>query len=157
MEYGRTEKQHSYIQESCASGNKVSLCFKSRSENVALTRIMAAALVANYDMTLAELDEIKVAVSEAVSNAMIHGYENKNDGWIETDFFLEENVLTIIVHDDGVGIEDIEKAMQPHFSNTEDRMGLGFAFMHSFMDSVDVTSAPQRGTTVLMRKKLRIS
>lgn len=137
-----------------AKQNQVNLGFSSRSENVALARLLVSAIVAERDMTLAELDEIKVAVSEAVSNAIIHGYQNSRDGWVEMSVELQDDELVIVVHDEGVGIEDIEEAMRPHFSKGEERMGLGFAFMNSFMDKVDVASIPFCGTTVTLTKKL---
>ncbi len=134
--------------------NRIQLGFKSRSENVAMARLLASAIVSEHDLTLAELDEIKVAVSEAVSNAIIHGYQNDPERWVTMALELTGQELRITIHDDGVGIADIEEAMKPHFSQTEDRMGLGFAFMHSFMDQVTVTSALQQGTTVVLTKKL---
>lgn len=143
--FGKTEKPKQ---------NRVNLSFKSRSENVALARLLVAAILSDRDMTLAELDEIKVAVSEAVSNAIIHGYQNDSEGWVEISVELTEDRMIIIVHDDGVGIENIEEAMKPHFSKGEERMGLGFAFMNSFMDKVEVASIPLSGTTVTLTKKL---
>lgn len=133
--------------------NKMAFRFLSRSENVALARLLAAAVVAEKDTTIAELDEIKVAVSEAVSNAIIHGYKNDPQKYVEMSIGLNRTELCISIHDEGVGIADIEQAMRPSFS-TEGRMGLGFAFMQSFMDDVDVSSLPGSGTTVTMRKKL---
>ncbi|MDO4732166.1 MAG: anti-sigma F factor [Bacillota bacterium] len=127
--------------------------FLSRSENVALARLLAAAAVAERDTTVVELDEIKVAVSEAVSNAIIHGYGNEPQHYVEMSIAVNQRELCISIHDDGVGILDIEQAMRPSFS-TEGRMGLGFAFMQSFMDEVEVFSVPRAGTTVSMRKKL---
>jgi stage II sporulation protein AB (anti-sigma F factor) len=134
--------------------NRVQLNFKSRSENVALARLLVAAILSERDMTLAELDEIKVAVSEAVSNAIIHGYQNDSEGWVEMSVELAEDQMIIIVHDEGIGIENIEEAMKPHFSKGEERMGLGFAFMNSFVDKVEVASIPLSGTTVTLTKKL---
>jgi stage II sporulation protein AB (anti-sigma F factor) len=134
--------------------NQVCIRFRSRSENVSLARLMAAAVVCEHDMTIAELDEIKVAVSEAVSNAIIHGYQKSPEHWVEMSFSLEDGLLTIIIHDEGIGIENIEEAMKPHLSGAADRMGLGFAFMQSFMDTVDVASMPGCGTTVTLTKKL---
>lgn len=137
-----------------AQANQVCLRFLSRSENVAMARLLAAALVAERDMTVADLDEIKVVVSEAVSNAIIHGYEGKPDCWVQMEVTVSESRLTINIHDDGVGIEDIEQAMQPNFSTADERMGLGFAFMTSFMDKVEVVSSPGVGTTVTLIKNL---
>lgn len=132
--------------------NQVKLEFLSRSENVALARLLAAAMAAEKEISLAELDEIKVAVSEAVSNAIIHGYQGKSDCLVTLTLTMKEKRLTISVHDDGIGIQDIEQAMKPNFSSHGDRMGLGFAFMHSFMDVVEVSSLPGDGTTVVMHK-----
>jgi len=134
------------------SANQVKLEFLSRSENVALARLLAAAMAAEKEISIAELDEIKVAVSEAVSNAIIHGYQGKSDCLVTLTLTMKEKRLSISVHDDGIGIPDIEQAMKPNFSSHGDRMGLGFAFMHSFMDAVEVASLPGEGTTVVMHK-----
>ncbi len=134
--------------------NQVDLKILSRSENVALARLLAAAFIAERDMTVADLDEIKVVVSEAVSNAIIHGYQGANDCYIDIKLSCDEHKFTIIVQDQGIGIADIKQAMQPNFSTGEERMGLGFAFMQSFMDDIEVISAPKAGTTVTMIKNL---
>jgi len=134
--------------------NRVELCFLSTGDNVALARVTAAAFAAPLEMTINELEELKVAISEAVSNAMIHGYENKNDCMVEMTLTRYETRLEICVRDNGVGIADIEKAMEPGFSQSPERMGLGFSFMHSFMDKLAVSSALGRGTTVTMTKYL---
>jgi len=133
--------------------NKLQLRFLSMSQNVSLARLLTAALAAEREMTVAELDEIRVAVSEAVSNAIIHGYRGREDGYVELSLALTPTQLVITVHDDGVGIEDIEQAMKPNYSQC-DRMGLGFAFMQSFMDMVEVTSSPGCGTTVMLYRSL---
>lgn len=132
--------------------NRIMLSFLSIGENVSLARMLVAALAAQADLTVAELDEIKVAVSEAVSNAVIHGYMNDPERIVELKAELLNNELRIEVKDDGVGIENIEQAMQPNYSATEERMGLGFSFMLSFMDSVEVISSPGKGTTVILCK-----
>lgn len=137
-----------------AQNNEVCLRFLSRSENVSLARLLAAAFVADRDMTVADLDEIKVVVSEAVSNCIIHGYEGRENEWIELRLTRQEHKLLMSIEDSGVGIADIERAMQTNYSTVEERMGLGFAFMTSFMDTVEVVSAPGQGTTVTMSKNL---
>ena len=134
--------------------NRVKLSFLSIGENVSLARMLVAALASHADLTLAELDEIKVAVSEAVSNAIIHGYENDPSKIVELSAEVSANKLMVEIKDDGIGIENIKQAMEPNYSATEDRMGLGFSFMQSFMDTVDVISEPQKGTTVIMTKIL---
>ncbi len=134
--------------------NQVHIQFKSIGENAALARLLVSAMVAKYDLTIAELDEIKVAVSEAVSNAIIHGYENQTDQMVEMSIMVEDGLLSIIIRDNGIGIEDIALAMQANFSSDGDRMGLGFSFMQSFMDTLQVESTVGQGTTVTMTKHI---
>ncbi|MBO7668682.1 MAG: anti-sigma F factor, partial [Firmicutes bacterium] len=110
-----------------AGVNRLELRFLSRAENVSLARLLTAALAAERELTLAELDEIKVAVSEAVSNAIIHGYRGREDRYVALSLELSANTLTVAVRDDGVGMADVEQAMRPNWSGSG-RMGLGFAF-----------------------------
>ena len=133
--------------------NKVEIYFQSLSENVAIARVTAAAFAAQIDFTLNEIEEIKVAVSEAISNAVIHGYAN-GDGKIELIMNLYEDKLEYIIADQGKGIADITLARQPSYSSDPERMGLGFVFMESFMDELEVTSVLHQGTTVRMAKKI---
>lgn len=135
--------------------NLVILRFKSLGENVSLARLVVAALVSKYDMTIVELDEIRVAVSEAVSNAIIHGYLNREDEMVELTGERKGNQLIVTIRDEGIGIEDIPKAMEASYSREDGRMGLGFTFMQSFMDEVEVISAPNAGTTVILSKELK--
>ena len=136
-----------------AAVNRLELRFLSRPENVSLARLLTAALVAERELTLAELDEIKVAVSEAVSNAIIHGYRGRPDRYVELSLALSDDQLTVSVCDEGVGIADVEQAMRPNWSGNG-RMGLGFAFMNSFMDRIEVDSVLGQGTTVKLYKDL---
>ena len=123
----------------------------SLSENEEFARVVVAVFASRLNPTLEEIDDIKTAVSEAVTNAVIHGYQN-GEGTI---YLAEENVLTVTVQDDGVGIADVEKAMEPMFTTAEgERSGMGFSFMEAFMDQVEVISAPNKGTLVTMRKKI---
>lgn len=133
--------------------NKITIYLQSLSENVAIARVTAAAFAAQIDFTLNEIEEIKVAVSEAVSNVVIHGYEEEN-GQIELIMNLYEDKLEYIITDSGRGIADIALARQPSYSSDPERMGLGFVFMESFMDELDVTSAVNKGTKVRMAKKI---
>lgn len=133
--------------------NRLELRFLSRPENVSLARLLTAALVAERELTLAELDEIKVAVSEAVSNAIIHGYQGRPDKYVELSLALSGDRLAVAVRDEGVGIADVEQAMRPNWSGNG-RMGLGFAFMNSFMDRIEVDSVLGQGTTVRLFKDL---
>jgi stage II sporulation protein AB (anti-sigma F factor) len=135
-----------------ARRNRMSMTFDSRSENVGIARVAAAAFSAQIEFTLPEIEEIKVAISEAVSNAVIHGYSDQ-EGQIELAMELYETHLEYIVIDWGKGIADVEQARQPAWSTEPERMGLGFVFMESFMDEIEVTSALGKGTTVRMVKK----
>ncbi|MFZ3170788.1 MAG: anti-sigma F factor [Carboxydocellales bacterium] len=134
--------------------NQMSFQLMSLPENVAVARVTVAALAAQLNFTLSELDEIKVAVSEAVSNAIIHGYDNNPKYSVQVVIKLYEHALEIVVEDKGKGIEDIEQALQPAFSSDPERMGLGFVFMQSFMNDFRVKSEVGKGTQVIMVKKL---
>ena len=136
--------------------NEMKLEFPSKSANEAFARIVAAAFVSQLDPTLEELADIKTAVSEAVTNAIIHGYENKS-GIIRMNCRLYEDSIEIAVIDEGKGIENIEQARQPLYTSKPEmeRSGMGFTVMESFMDSVEITSEPGKGTTVVMSKKIR--
>lgn len=139
--------------------NELDLAFAARSENVALARSLVAALIANcqqaeWDITLSALEEIKVAVSEAVSNSIIHGYQGQADCKVHMELALYQYALQVKVCDKGVGIADVQQAMEPEFTTGEEHLGLGFAFMSSFMDEVQVDSQLGRGTTVTMLKRI---
>ena len=128
--------------------------FTALSENVGIARIVAATFAAQLDFTLNTLEEIKVAISEAVSNAVIHGYKNAGEGTVYMTLRLREAAVEIVIADEGCGIADVEEARQPAFSSDPERMGLGFVFMESFMDELEVNSELNRGTTVRMIKSL---
>ncbi|AZR74788.1 anti-sigma F factor [Anoxybacter fermentans] len=132
--------------------NRARIEMSSMSENIGFARIAAATFAAQLNFTLAEIEEIKVAVSEAVSNCIIHGYENRPDGTIVLNMTIEDGKLKIEVEDFGVGIEDIEAAMQPSFTTSEERMGLGLVFINSFMNEMEIISTPGEGTLVRMVK-----
>lgn len=136
--------------------NQIKLSILSVTENVGFARSAAAAFAAQVDLTLTEIDEIKVAVSEAVSNSVVHGYgeDNHNQNYIDLIMNLFQDKLEFTVIDYGRGIANIEEARQPSFSSDPERMGLGFVFMDSFMDELDVTSRLGQGTTVRMAKML---
>lgn len=137
--------------------NQVSLTFPSRSANEAFARAAAAAFAAQLDPTLDELGDVKTAVSEAVTNAIVHAYPDTL-GKVELKLRLYPgSELELIVRDWGVGIPDIEKARTPLFTTgNEERSGMGFTIMESFMDRVKIRSVPGKGTTVTMRKKFAI-
>jgi len=133
--------------------NMMELKFLSKSQNESFARTVVAAFAAQLDPTIEEIADIKTAVSEAVTNCIIHGYENKI-GIITIKAFISGNKITIEVIDEGKGIEDIEKAMQPLFTTRleEERAGMGFTVMQTFMDELEVESTPGKGTLVRMTK-----
>ena len=136
--------------------NLVKLSFYSRSVNEGFARGALAAFLAQADPTVPELADIKTAVSEAVTNCIVHAYPG-GVGLVHMSVALYEGgKVKITIADKGVGIADVEKAMQPMFTtgNPEERAGLGFAVMQSFMDKVKVTSKPGQGTRVVLTKTL---
>ena len=135
--------------------NEVALVFPSRSSNEGFARSAVACFAAQMDPTLNELEDIKTAVSEAVTNAIVHAYPEAL-GMVQLKVRVcGDNLLEITVRDHGRGIADIEQARQPMFTTGgEERSGMGFTIMESFMDAVNVRSVPGRGTTVVMKKKL---
>ncbi|NLM12411.1 MAG: anti-sigma F factor [Epulopiscium sp.] len=136
--------------------NTMTLSFISKSQNEAFARVAVAAFVSQLDPTLEEISDIKTAVSEAVTNAVIHGYENQ-EGIITVSCTICGNVVDITIADEGIGIEDIEQAREPLYTSKPEleRSGMGFTMMETFMDEVEVESEKGKGTIVRMRKKLR--
>ena len=135
--------------------NEVLLEFPSRSSNEGFARTAAACFAAQMDPTLNELEDIKTAVSEAVTNAIVHAYPDAIGKVAVRARICPGNVLELTVKDHGRGIADVEKAREPLYTTGgEERSGMGFTIMESFMDKLTVRSVPGRGTTVLMRKKL---
>lgn len=133
--------------------NSMKIEFLSKSQNESFARVAVAAFIAQLDPTIEEITDVKTAVSEAVTNAIIHGYENKA-GIVKIETIIEDNEVTIIVYDDGVGIENLELAMQPLYTSRPDleRSGMGFTVMETFMDSLNVESQEGKGTKVIMKK-----
>ena len=135
--------------------NEVLLEFPSRSSNEGFARAAVACFAAQMDPTLNELEDIKTAVSEAVTNAIVHAYPDAIGKVAVRARICPGNVLELTVKDHGRGIADVEKAREPLYTTGgEERSGMGFTIMESFMDKLTVRSVPGRGTTVLMRKKL---
>ena len=152
--------------------NEMEIIFDAVSDNEAFARVAVAAFVSHLNPTVEELADIKTAVSEAVTNSIIHGYENLygygrpgrcpadqrkvNPGKVRVRCVLEEDMLHIHVTDQGKGMENVEQAMEPLFTTKPEleRSGMGFAFMEAFMDDLEVESTPGKGTVVVMRKKL---
>jgi stage II sporulation protein AB (anti-sigma F factor) len=137
--------------------NYIKFDFPARSVNEALARATAAAFASQIDPTLEDLGDIKTAVSEAVTNAIVHAYPDTVGTVTMRLRLLEGNVLEIMVRDRGCGIPDIKQAMEPMFSTGgEERSGMGFTIMDSFMDGLRVRSAPGKGTTVTMSKRISV-
>ena len=133
--------------------NKMRVTFDAKSVNEAFARMTVMAFMADMNPTMDELEDVKTAVSEAVTNAIIHGY---NDETKQVEMFCEREgqKLTVIVEDQGVGIPDVEEAKQPFYTTKpdQDRSGMGFAFMEAFMDGMQVVSEVGKGTRVTMIK-----
>ena len=133
-------------------GNYMTLDFPSKSSNEAFARSAVACFAAQMDPTLEELGDSRTAVSEAVTNSIIHGMPR--DGKVYITYTAEKNIFTVIVEDHGIGIENVEKAMEPLFTTKPEleRSGMGFSFMEAFMDELTVLSEPGKGTIVKMSK-----
>ena len=133
--------------------NRAKVRFAAISENEAFARVIATAFITSLDPTIEEVQDVKTAVSEAVTNAIVHGYENKG-GEIEMSLEIKGREVYIRIKDEGVGIDDVGKAMEPLFTTKpeQERSGMGFSFMEAFMDELDVSSIKGRGTTVHMKK-----
>lgn len=135
--------------------NIINVKFSSISENESFARVVIAAFAAQLDPTLEEICDIKTAVSEAVTNAIIHGYGNeKEDKFVTLEAVISGKELTVKVIDNGVGIDNVNLAMQPLYTSRPDleRSGMGFTVMETFMDSLEVQSVKGEGTTVIMKK-----
>lgn len=135
--------------------NEMTLEFDAVSVNEGFARVAVAAFITPLNPTIEEVSDVKTALSEAVTNAIIHGYEEQG-GKVKVCCALDQDRLTVEVTDTGKGIENIEQAMEPLFTTKPelDRSGMGFAFMEAFMDELEVESTPGEGTCVRMRKKL---
>lgn len=154
--------------ENKSKENNMTLEFDAKSENESLARIAVASFLTEIDPTIEEINDIKTAVSEAVTNSIVHGY-NEGPGKItlkcklvcnqyeKQDTYTVSSFITIEIKDLGVGITNIEKAREPLFTTKPEfeRSGMGFMFMEMFMNKVDVISEPGKGTTVIMEKKLK--
>ena len=133
--------------------NEMEIRFDSRSVNEGFARVAVASFMTQLNPTVEEVADVKTAVSEAVTNSIIHGYENEIHK-VSIRCRIEDNVLSVEVCDKGRGIENIEEAMRPMFTTKpeQERSGMGFSFMEAFMDTVEVESEPGKGTKVKMKK-----
>jgi len=139
--------------------NEMNLQFSALSQNESFARVTVAAFIAQLDPTMDELTEIKTVVSEAVTNAIIHGYENDPNGVVYIHVSVEDSLIDMTIKDVGLGIVDVEEARQPLFTTKPDleRSGMGFTIMENFMDEVEIRTQPGRGTEVKLRKHLNSS
>ena len=138
--------------------NELKAEFLSKSENESFARMIVAAFIAPLDPTIEELSDIRTAVSEAVTNAIVHAYPDTL-GTVHISCSIDENNISITVKDTGCGIENIDMARTPLYTGSKDgeRSGLGFTVMETFMDSIEVLSMPKRGTIVTMYKKIGVA
>lgn len=137
--------------------NRMEISFLSRAQNEAFARVAIAAFAVQLNPTLPEMADLKTAVSEAVTNAIVHGYRDQPDGEVHLSAEYDgDRTLTVTVQDEGCGIRDIEAAMQPFYSTGDgmERSGMGFCVMQTFMDAVEVDSTVGRGTIVVLRKRI---
>ncbi|WP_108672318.1 anti-sigma F factor [Peribacillus acanthi] len=136
--------------------NTMDLQFSALSQNESFARVTVAAFIAQLDPTMDELTEIKTVVSEAVTNSIIHGYENDPKGIVYISVSIEGNTVEMTIRDEGIGIEDIEEARQPLFTSKPEleRSGMGFTIMENFMDELSVVSHKGEGTIIRLRKQL---
>ena len=136
--------------------NHMELHFLSQSQNESFARAVAAAFAVQLNPTIEELSDIRTAISEAVTNAIIHGYENRRDGMVVLTCDIEDNAFIATVTDQGCGIRDVELARRPFYTTRPEleRSGMGFAVMEAFCEEVRVESAVGRGTTVTLKKEI---
>lgn len=134
--------------------NMMKIEFLSKSQNEGFARVAVAAFASQLDPTIEELTDIRTAISEAVTNSIIHGYENKESGIVKIQAYIKEREITVTVEDNGRGIDNIELAMQPLYTSRPDleRSGMGFTVMETFMDSLQVESTQEKGTKITMKK-----
>ncbi len=136
--------------------NQMETTFLSQPENESFARVVIAAFAVQLSPTVSEIADIKTAVSEAVTNAIVHGYEGTR-GMVTLRASIDDRTLTVEVSDSGQGIRDIPQAMEPFFTThpEQERSGMGFSVMQTFMDELHVDSAPGMGTNIRMRKRIR--
>lgn len=137
--------------------NSMEITFDAKSENESFARVVAAAFCTRLDPTVEEIADIKTAVSEAVTNCIVHGYDGR-EGKILLRCSIKDHDVIIEIHDDGVGIENVERAMEPLYTTKpeQERSGMGFSFMEAFMDELKVVSGKNSGTTVMMKKRIGV-
>lgn len=135
--------------------NRLVVEFGSDARNESVARVVVAAMMTRINPTLCEVEDVKTAVSEAVTNSIVHSYRS-GTGVITVEVYIEDRTIYITVRDQGCGIENVDKAMEPMYTSVTDgsRSGMGFSFMEAFMDGLEVLSAPGEGTVVKMKKMI---
>ncbi|RLL48153.1 anti-sigma F factor [Oceanobacillus piezotolerans] len=136
--------------------NEMVVEFSSRSENESFARVTVAAFITQLDPTMEEITEIKTVVSEAVTNAIIHGYNNEPDHMVYIKCTINNGDIELVIKDNGAGIDDLDKAREPLYTSKPEleRSGMGFTIIENFMDSIEITSSPSEGTTLHLTKQL---
>ncbi len=139
------------------SHNKMKIEFLSKSQNESFARVAVAAFISQLDPTIEEITDVKTAVSEAVTNSIIHGYGDKEDGIVTIESEINDREVTIIIKDNGIGIKNVSEAMEPLYTSRPDleRSGMGFTVMETFMDELRVESTEENGTKIIMKKKFK--
>jgi len=139
------------------SYNKMRIEFLSKSQNESFARVAIAAFISQLDPTIEEITDVKTAVSEAVTNSIIHGYGDKEDGIVIIESEINNREVTIIIKDNGIGIKNVSEAMEPLYTSRPDleRSGMGFTVMETFMDELKVESTEESGTKIIMKKKFK--
>lgn len=137
--------------------NSIKVLLQANLENVSVARGIISSFLCNEDITINVLNEVKTIVSEAITNAIVHGYKNDSDQYVSFDCTLDGDNLIMSIKDDGVGIEDIDKAKEPLYStlSSEDRAGLGFTIMEIFSDKLEIFSKLNEGTTIVIEKSIK--
>lgn len=137
--------------------NRMKVEFLAKSENESFARVSVASFIAQLDPTLEEINDVKTAVSEAVTNSIIHGYDNDENGIVSIETIIKNKEVIITVEDNGQGIEDIEEAREPLYTSKPEleRSGMGFTVMETFMNSIEVFSEFGKGTKVIMKKSFQ--
>ena len=137
--------------------NRMKVEFLAKSENESFARVSVASFIAQLDPTLEEINDVKTAVSEAVTNSIIHGYDNDENGIVSIETIIKNKEVIITVEDNGQGIEDIEEAREPLYTSKPEleRSGMGFTVMETFINSIEVFSEFGKGTKVVMKKSFQ--
>lgn len=136
--------------------NQMKVEFSAQSQNESFARVAVAAFISQLDLTMEEMEEMKTVVSEAVTNSIIHGYEENPEGIVRISVSLTDDIIELLIEDEGKGIEDVDQAMQPLYTTKPEleRSGMGFTIMENFMDSIEVATAVGKGTKIRLTKRL---